>query len=204
VLTGALQGDVVTKHKRIKELFENFTRFIFIGDDDDEALIKSMGINDGRFMNHKRLDIRCLWEPWQAYSPWIHRQQRHSGLQGEEIIMSLWQKAMIGLARNGRLKRFIQEAPFMAKWPAVCGWQRFRSSHLYGEELKRRKISCSFFYLGEYVEDSDLIQRNVQHIISIIKQLADSDWNSTYPWTPLKSVIPFRAFGKSMLSASVK
>ena len=90
--------------------------------------------------------------------------------------MSLWQKAMIGLARNGTLKRFIQEAPFTGQMARqFVGGSDAGAAIGTGEELKRRKISCSFFYLGEYVEDSDLIERNVQHINSLIQQLADSD-----------------------------
>jgi len=89
--------------------------------------------------------------------------------------MSMWQKAMIGLARSTTVKRVVQEAPFAgAMSRRFVGGGDMEAAMCTADGLKRRSISCSFFYLGEYVEDSDLIERNVREIVSVIPKLATS------------------------------
>jgi proline dehydrogenase len=89
--------------------------------------------------------------------------------------MSLWQKAMIGLARSSTVKRVVQEAPFAgAMARQFVGGGDMEAAVRTADGLKRRSISCSFFYLGEYVEDSDLIERNVLEIITAIPKVAAS------------------------------
>lgn len=89
--------------------------------------------------------------------------------------MSLWQKTMIELARSSTLKRIIQGAPFAGSMARrFVGGDNAAEAICTAADLKGRKVSCSFFYLGEYVEDSDLIERSVQEIIALIEQLARS------------------------------
>jgi proline dehydrogenase len=90
--------------------------------------------------------------------------------------MFLWQNAMIRLARNERIKNFVQNRRFMNGLATkFVGGGDINSAIAKAIELQKQNITASLYYLGEYVEIPELIEKNVAQIISVVKQLGQSN-----------------------------
>ena len=87
--------------------------------------------------------------------------------------MRLWQKTMIGLARNDRLTAWMQSARCMRRFSRmfVAGGDADGALER-AQELKGRGMTASLFYLGEYVRDPDLIERNASELEAMAPKLA--------------------------------
>lgn len=85
--------------------------------------------------------------------------------------MRTWQRAMIRLARSGRVQRMMQR-----RGGAVA--QRFVGGATVEEaietcnELRSRGIAASLFYMGEYVADPDEVRRTVEQKRRAVAALA--------------------------------
>ncbi|HEY0011745.1 MAG TPA: proline dehydrogenase family protein [Allosphingosinicella sp.] len=86
--------------------------------------------------------------------------------------MRLWQRSMIACARSGRMKAWAQGARagtalaerFVAGPDVACGVRR--AAALIGEGIR-----SSLFYLGEYLDDPHVVERNVREKIGIAQAL---------------------------------
>jgi proline dehydrogenase len=89
--------------------------------------------------------------------------------------MGLWQKAMIGLARNAALERFMQGSPFFSELAdRFVGGPNADTATARARELAGRGIRASLFYLGEYVSDPRLIEETVAEQVRIAERLAQA------------------------------
>lgn len=67
------------------------------------------------------------------------------------VSVQLWQRSMIGLARSDRLRTWACFVGGESAQAAVATARRLRDNH---------GITASLFYLGEYLEDPELICRH--------------------------------------------
>jgi proline dehydrogenase len=85
-------------------------------------------------------------------------------------VAGLWQRGMIGLARSGRLRRWIQRRgsfqTLARRFVAGDGLTALRESI---ERLEQAGLRASVYYLGEYVESPDLVEANTQAMLEVIR-----------------------------------
>ncbi|MFH1913126.1 MAG: proline dehydrogenase family protein [Pseudomonadota bacterium] len=87
--------------------------------------------------------------------------------------MRLWQRAMIGLARNDRLTVWMHDARCMRRFSRMfVGGADADAALERAQELKGRGMAASLFYLGEYVSDQELIRRNAGELEAMAPKLA--------------------------------
>jgi proline dehydrogenase len=82
--------------------------------------------------------------------------------------MGIWQRSMIGLARSDRPPSWVERLPG-TRQAAVrfVGGETAEAAVATARRLRdRHGITASLFFLGEYVEDPELIERNVVEAIS--------------------------------------
>jgi proline dehydrogenase len=92
-----------------------------------------------------------------------------------EHIMSLWQRAMIRLARSRSVTGFMQNNAFTRGLASrFVGGVDAASAISKANELKEQGIAASLFYLGEYVESPEAIEESVTQIIHIVGQLGQA------------------------------
>jgi proline dehydrogenase len=90
--------------------------------------------------------------------------------------MSLWQSAMIGFARSKAITGFIQGNRLMSGMAArFVGGDCSSSAVRRSAELSALGVATSLYYLGEYVESPDLIERNVVQLTAAIVKLSRSN-----------------------------
>lgn len=92
------------------------------------------------------------------------------------LIKRIWQKAMIFLALSPKIKEFIQKTK---------SGSTLAKKYVSGEspeegikrslELKERQILSSLFYMGEYVDNEELVQINVHNKLLIAEKLNDAN-----------------------------
>ncbi len=89
--------------------------------------------------------------------------------------MSLWQRALIGLARCKCVTDFMQGNRFTQRMASrfVAG-DCVQAALRIAAALHERGIAASLYYLGEYVEAPAAIEANVAQILEAITQLGDS------------------------------
>ncbi len=91
------------------------------------------------------------------------------------LTKAAWQRGMITLARSERLTHSMQGSKRLTKLTTrFIGGTDSASVRARMAHLKEQGISSSVYYLGEYVEQADLIQRNVQQILQIIEDIGTS------------------------------
>jgi len=90
--------------------------------------------------------------------------------------MSLWQSAMIRLARSKSITRFAQSRSFMRGFASrFVGGADLRSVIAKATELKEQGFTTSLYFLGEYVDTSEMIRENVIQIINLIQAVNQTD-----------------------------
>lgn len=86
--------------------------------------------------------------------------------------MSLWQRMMIGFARNQPVRHLMQRNPLAAGLAAqFVGGTDVNSAQVTVENLNNRGFKASLYYLGEYVDSPELIEENVKQIIAAVRML---------------------------------
>lgn len=90
--------------------------------------------------------------------------------------MKIWQKAMVFLALNHRVTKFMQ------RWSSLSALSRqfIGGSNIIEainscDQLKQEGILTSMFYLGEYVEDKGVIKHTVEQKKEITKSVAKNN-----------------------------
>lgn len=87
--------------------------------------------------------------------------------------MRCWQKTMIWLARNKGLTRAMQGSRWMSGFSRqFVGGRDVSEAVTRALELRERGAAASLFYLGEYVDRPELVERNVQALRELIPALA--------------------------------
>lgn len=87
--------------------------------------------------------------------------------------MKLWQSLMIGLARSGRVSRFMhRNAATSALARRFVGGRDLAAAIETARVLQRRGVRVSLFYLGEYVSDLGIVQKTVAQKVAAIEALA--------------------------------
>ena len=88
--------------------------------------------------------------------------------------MKLWQSAMIGLARNEALTRFMQErAPTSGLTARFVAGPEVADFMAAAQRLRGHGFSTSAFFLGEYVADPEKIAANVAGIQAVVAAIGD-------------------------------
>lgn len=83
--------------------------------------------------------------------------------------MKLWQGAMIGLARNDALTRFMQErAPTSGLAARFVAGSEVADFTTTARRLREHGLSTSAFFLGEYVTDPGKVAANVHGILAVV------------------------------------
>jgi proline dehydrogenase len=87
--------------------------------------------------------------------------------------MGLWQQGMIALARSRRIQHLMQTHAGMTRL-ARCfvGGGDPAAATAEALELKRRGLTASLFYLGEYVRDRQIVAKTVQMLNYTVEELA--------------------------------
>lgn len=87
----------------------------------------------------------------------------------------LWQRAMIALARSGRVKAFMQRDSRMAELACrfLAGPDMSSAVALAHRLFQEKGIRASFYYLGEYVDRPELVAENVAEKLGIARRLKD-------------------------------
>lgn len=86
--------------------------------------------------------------------------------------MRLWQKTMIRLARSQRMTGMMQNSRLMRGFAkSFVGGGDVAAGVARASELRGRGIRASLFYLGEYVDDPALVERNVRELMAVIPEL---------------------------------
>ena len=89
--------------------------------------------------------------------------------------MRLWQKSMIALAMSPRLTRIVQRSSFMRRLSArFVGGRDAVEVVRRARALKDEGITSSLFFLGEYVDDPQLIERSVVELIGVLPRVAEA------------------------------
>lgn len=90
--------------------------------------------------------------------------------------MKLWQGAMIGLARNDALTRFMQErAPTSGLAARFVAGPEVADFLATARRLRGCGLSTSAFFLGEYVADSQKVAANIEGIRAAIAAIDGGD-----------------------------
>jgi proline dehydrogenase len=90
--------------------------------------------------------------------------------------MSLWQSAMIVLARSQSITRFMQGNRLMRGLAErFVGGDSSSAAVQRSLEFKARATTTSLYYLGEYVESPLAIEENVAQIAAAIEQLGQTN-----------------------------
>ncbi|WP_114009846.1 proline dehydrogenase family protein [Cohaesibacter intestini] len=87
-----------------------------------------------------------------------------------------WQKGMIALARSSRLKHFMQSNRGASKLATrYVGGDNVVEALDCANRLSRSNIRSSLFYLGEYVDTHELVDRNITSINRAIDMISLSE-----------------------------
>ncbi|MCP3923191.1 MAG: proline dehydrogenase [Desulfobacterales bacterium] len=90
--------------------------------------------------------------------------------------MKIWQKFMIFLARSKRLTNFIHNNRFFSMFArGFIGGDSEEKIIETSNILSGRKIKTSFFYLGEYVEDKEMIEVTVNSLKRVVNSIGKTD-----------------------------
>lgn len=90
--------------------------------------------------------------------------------------MSLWQRMMIGLARNQQVRSLMQQNPLADGLAAqFVGGTDVNSAKKTAESLNNRGFRASLYYLGEYVGSPGLIEENVKQITAVARMLGQAN-----------------------------
>jgi proline dehydrogenase len=90
--------------------------------------------------------------------------------------MSLWQNAMIWLARSKSVTRFAQSNPLLRGLASrFVGGVDLSAALTKAAALKTKGYTTSLYYLGEYVNAAEVIEENIVHISALIRQAAQTD-----------------------------
>jgi proline dehydrogenase len=85
-----------------------------------------------------------------------------------------WQETMIMLARNQRVRQFMQSNSTTTKLSRkFVGGGNVDEAIKTAIELKQRNLYASLFYLGEYVNDPQAVEENVNQKIAIARKLGE-------------------------------
>ncbi len=88
----------------------------------------------------------------------------------------LWQKIMIGLATNPRAKQWMQESRKISNLATrFVGGQSVQEAAARAGQLLQKSRRSSLFYLGEYVREQKEIEKTLNELEAIIKQLAQGN-----------------------------
>lgn len=89
--------------------------------------------------------------------------------------MRIWQKAMIALARSKAVTRMATSSKLMQSFARqFVGGDDGSAAIVCAQDLRRRGIKASLFYLGEYVDDLALVERGILELEAIIPRLAQA------------------------------
>ena len=87
-----------------------------------------------------------------------------------------WQKRMIAFARSTRLKQFMQNNRSTSKLATrYVGGRNAVEALDCAKKLSRSNIRASLFYLGEYVDTPELVEKNIASLNQIIDILSTAD-----------------------------
>jgi proline dehydrogenase len=91
------------------------------------------------------------------------------------MLQRTWQATLIALARSPTVKSLVQDHRSTAALASryVAGPRPEDATEL-ALKLRKRSIATTSFYLGEYVDNPELIDENVYHKINIADQLGKS------------------------------
>jgi len=90
--------------------------------------------------------------------------------------VSVWQSSMIGLARSSAMRRLMQGTQLTQQLAGrFVGGQDASAAVARAIQLKRRGLSASLYYLGEYVTDEHRIEGNVAELNAAVQGLAATD-----------------------------
>jgi proline dehydrogenase len=94
----------------------------------------------------------------------------------DQSTMSLWQSTMIWFARNKTVTRFAQRNPLLRGLASrFVGGPDLPSVIAKAAELNTQGFTTSLYYLGEYVDSSEVIEENVLQIIDLIRRVDQTD-----------------------------
>lgn len=89
--------------------------------------------------------------------------------------MSLWQRMMIGLARNQPVRSLMQRNSFASGLATqFVGGPDANTAKKTVENLNNRGFRASLYYLGEYVNSPELIAENIKQIIAAARILGQA------------------------------
>ena len=89
--------------------------------------------------------------------------------------MSLWQRAMIRLARSKSATNFMQNNALTRRLASrFVGGVDAASAMAKTIELREKRLTDSLYYLGEYVESPEAVEESVTQIIHIARQLGQA------------------------------
>jgi proline dehydrogenase len=87
--------------------------------------------------------------------------------------MKLWQRTMIALARSARAQSLIESMNAVRMLSQrFVGGSDAQSVVTTAKHLAHNKILTSLYYLGEYVDDEQLVTKNVTEIVQVCSLLA--------------------------------
>jgi proline dehydrogenase len=87
--------------------------------------------------------------------------------------MKIWQRGMIALACNGRLKAFMQRnatASMLAQ--KFVGGTDVAQAVDAARRLAQQRVQSSLYYLGEYVREADAVHENLAQTLAVVQALA--------------------------------
>jgi len=91
-------------------------------------------------------------------------------------MRALWQAGMIRLARSEPMTGFMQNnRQACALATRYVGGNRLEDALVTAHKLAAEKIGASLFYLGEYVDREDLVQRNMDQLRQTIAALGATE-----------------------------
>lgn len=91
-------------------------------------------------------------------------------------MTALWQAGMIRLARSPRIRDFAQRQPRMSGLASrFVGGADAGAALATAVALRDQGISASLFYLGEYVEDPQVIAATMSRLAAVTEALASED-----------------------------
>ena len=88
-------------------------------------------------------------------------------------MAELWQRAMISLARSGRARGFAERQAWLAGLAArFTGGPDAGAAIAAARALRAEGISASLFFLGEYIEDSAIVEATTGQLAGVAGALA--------------------------------
>jgi proline dehydrogenase len=91
-------------------------------------------------------------------------------------VTALWQAAMIRLARSARMRDLAQRQPRMSGLASrFVGGADIGAALATALALRSQGISTSLYYLGEYVEDPEVIAATMSQLRAVTEALASED-----------------------------